>query len=204
MKKTGFPRGFIMVRVIVDNADPDFSIEAGDWATCESGDCQGTPYGGDFRFADLGCTSCRARFDFKVTSAGEYDVWAWWPWGEDRATDAPFTIMYSGGPFTVNVNLPNGGDAWWWLVSLPFEAGETVSIIVEGTDSGFANANAVSLTPAGAGEPGQMVAAAPVPEAPVIQNFYSEEAPSEGCYYLHWDVRGIILTRAKIVLQIEA
>jgi hypothetical protein len=98
--------------------------------------------------------------------------------------------MYSGGPFTVNLNLPNGGDAWWWLATLPFEAGEAVSIIVEGTDSGFANADAVGLTPAGAGEPGEGVAEAPGPEVPVIQNFYSEEAPSEGCYYLHWDVSG--------------
>jgi hypothetical protein len=177
--------------IIVDNADPGFTIEAGDWGTCENGNCQGTPYSADFRFADPGCTSCRARFDFSVTTSGEYDVWAWWPWGEDRATDAPFTIIHNGGPFTVNVDLQNGGDAWWWLATLPFEAGESVSIVVEGTGTGFANADAVALTPAGSGLPGESVAEVSVIEAtgaPVIQYLYSEESPAEGCYYLHWEV----------------
>jgi hypothetical protein len=177
--------------VIVDNADPGFTIEAGDWGTCENGDCQGTPYGADFRFADPGCTSCRARFDFRVTTGGEYDVWAWWPWGEDRATDAPFTIIHNGSPFTVNVDLQNGGDAWWWLATLTFEPGESVSIVVEGTGTGFANADAVALTPAGSGLPGESVAEVPVTAAtgaPVIQSFYSEASPAEGCYYLHWEV----------------
>ncbi|MFQ6014424.1 MAG: hypothetical protein ACE5NP_03140 [Anaerolineae bacterium] len=151
-------------RIIVDNADPGFTIEAGDWGTCENGDCQGTPYGADFRFADPTCISCRARFDFSVTTAGEYDVWTWWPWGEDRATDTPFTIVYSGGPMTVNVDQRNNGDAWYWLATLPFEAEEPVSIVIEATSTGYANADAVALTLAGTGSPGESVVEAPVTE----------------------------------------
>ena len=184
--------------VVVDNLDPGFAIETGDWGTCNNGDCQGTSYGLDFQFADPACDSCRARFDLTVTETGQYDVWTWWPWGEDRATDTPFTVNYSDGPYTVNVDQRNNGDAWYWLADLPFEAGETVSIVVEGTGTGFANADAVALAPAGSGDPSQAVAVEvepveepPVPAedtAPVIQYFYSEDGSTEGCYYLHWDV----------------
>jgi hypothetical protein len=180
--------------IVVDNTDPGFTIEEGEWGTCENGNCQGTCYGPDFRFADPTCTSCRARFDFTIETAGEYDVLAWWPWGEDRATDAPYTVNYSGGSLTFNVDMPNNGDAWYWLATLPFQAGETVSVVVEGTASGFANADAVALAPTGAGVPAEVVAEEPATEepaagkAPVVQYFRSEESSTAGCYYLHWDV----------------
>jgi hypothetical protein len=185
--------------IVVDNLDPGFSVVAGDWSTCENGDCQGTPYGADFRFADPTCADCRAEFSLTVPAAGEYDVLIWWPWGEDRATDAPFTIEYSGGSLTENVDLVNGGDDWWWLATLAFEAGETVRVIVEGTATGYANADAVALNPTGTGAPaGEAAEAAPtaaepeepdaVAKAPIIQYFYSEAAAGQGCHYLHWDV----------------
>jgi ligand-binding sensor domain-containing protein/tRNA A-37 threonylcarbamoyl transferase component Bud32 len=132
--------------MIVDNGDPDFMIEVGDWGTCWDGDCQGISYGDDFRYAEPGCGSCRARFEFSVTTAGEYDVWTWWPQGEDRATDTLFTIVYSGGPYVVEVDQRNDGSRWYQLGTLSFEAGESVSIVVAGTDSGYANADAVALT----------------------------------------------------------
>ena len=66
--------------VVVDNNDPDFSVEAGDWGTCQNGDCSGTCFGDDFRYAEPGCSDCRTRFDFTTPTTGEYDVWAWWPW----------------------------------------------------------------------------------------------------------------------------
>jgi len=177
--------------IIVDNNDPGFAIEAGDWGVCGNGDCQGTCHGGDFRFADPACASCRARFDLNVPSAGEYDVWTWWPWGDDRATDTPFTIVYSGDPVTVNVDQQNNGDAWYWLATLPFEAGEPASIVVGGASTGYANADAVALTPAGSGPPGEQVTEGPVAEAdavPFVQFFTSEEASTDGCFLLNWDV----------------
>jgi hypothetical protein len=173
--------------VIVDNAGPGFSVEEGEWGTCENGDCGGTCYGPDFRFAEPSCPECQARFDFSVSPEGEYDVWTWWPWGDDRATDTAFTIDYSGGAYTVEVDQRNSGDDWYWLVTLSFEEGEQAGILVQGSTSGYANADAIALTPAGSGPPSDQ---APVPAdgaAPVIQYFYAEES-SEGCYYLHWDV----------------
>ena len=175
--------------IIVDNKDPGFAIAAGDWGTCSDGDCSGVCFGADFRFADPGCSSCRARFTFQVASGGEYDVWTWWPYGDDRATDTRFTIIYSGGSYEANVNQRNAGDAWYWLASLTFKTSESASILVEGTTTGYANADAIALTPVGSGPPGGAGPASTpsAAEAPVIQYFYSEAASNPGCYYLHWD-----------------
>lgn len=170
--------------VIVDNGDAGFSIVAGEWGTCADGDCGGTCYGADFRFADPGCRDCRARFALPAPAAGDYEVWAWWPYGEDRATDTPLTIEYAAGPYELAVDQRNGGDAWDWLAQIHLEAGETVYVLVGGSDSGFANADAVALTPAGSGPP----AGAGAGETPVIHYFYAEESGTAGCFYLHWDV----------------
>jgi len=139
--------------IIVDNADPGFTIESGEWEICQAGYCGGICYGADFRFAEPGCSSCQARFNLNVANAGDYDIYAWWPWGEDRATDTRFTIEYSGGVTTIDVDQRNSGDAWYWLEMLTFQAGESVSVIVEGSSTGYANADAIALTPAGAEPP---------------------------------------------------
>ncbi len=188
--------------VIVDNSSPGFRIEAGEWGTCADGECGGVCYGADFRYADPGCLACQARFDLLVPQDGDYDVWAWWPWGEDRATDTPFTIRSSQGDVTVSVDQRNNGDGWYWLHYAPLRAGETVSIIVRGSATGYANADAVGLsrpefgpppTPQTVGAP----AAGPTEESPAasdlptIQSFYSEPIPDKpGCFYLHWEVTG--------------
>lgn len=170
--------------VVVDNTDAGFVVEAGEWGTCQNGDCSGVCYGDDFRYAEPECGGdCRARFDFIVEAAGEYDVWTWWPWGEDRATDTPFTFVYGGGPFTINIDQRNSGDDWYWLATLAFEAGESASIVVEGTATGFANADAIALTPLGSAPSGP-----PTAGEPEVQYYYSEESYTAGCYYLHWDV----------------
>ena len=149
------------LQIIVDNNDGGFSIEEGEWGHCFDGACGGTCWGQDFYYAEPTCPTCRARFRFVVTEAGEYDVWTWWPYGDDRATDTSFTLEYSGGPVVVEVDQRNSGDGWFWLASLQYADGESASIVVEGSSSGFANADAVALTPAGSGPPGEGVAVVP-------------------------------------------
>ncbi len=145
------PRAGVLV---IDNADPGFAVLSGDWGECWGKDCSGTPYGESFRFADPGCADCQALFVLTVSTAGDYDVWAWWPGGEDRATDTPFVISYGGDEYTAEVDQRNNGDGWFWLATLSFPAGP-VRIVVGGVESGYANADAVALTPAGTGDPGE-------------------------------------------------
>ena len=95
----------------------------------------------------------RARFDFQVTEGGTYDVWTWWPHGQDRASDTRFTILHGGEPITVTVDQRDFGDTWFWLDTVTLGAGGSGSIVVEGSTTGYANADAIALTPAGAGPP---------------------------------------------------
>jgi hypothetical protein len=140
--------------IVVDNLDPGFTVQEGDWGTCENGYCEGTCHGTDFRYAEPGCISCQARFDVEVSTAGEYDVWTWWPRGEDRATDTPYIIEHGEVALTVHVNQRREGSAWLQLATLDLEQGEPVQILVGGSESGYANADAVALTPAGSWSPG--------------------------------------------------
>ncbi len=174
--------------VVVDNADPGFAIEAGEWGTCQGGDCGGTPYGTDCRFAEPGCGDCRVRFTFTVPASGEYEVWAWWPWGEDRATDTPFRILHAEGEYTVEVDQRNSGDDWFWLATLPFEEEETYTMMVEGADSGYANADAVALTPAGSPPPGAAVAEGAGPQ--VLRFDFEQPDEEVPCFLLSWEVSG--------------
>jgi serine/threonine protein kinase/ligand-binding sensor domain-containing protein len=157
------------VELVVDNAGSGFTVE-GEWGTCWNGDCEGICYGDDFRYAEPGCTSCRARFDLSVPEAGEYDVWAWWPQGGDRATDSSFTIMSSSGPVALKVDQRNDGSRWYRLATLAFQAGESISFIVQGSETGYANADAVALTTAGASAPQAppMPLATTEPEGPSV------------------------------------
>jgi hypothetical protein len=178
--------------IIVDNNDPGFAVTSGKWGHCFSGDCGGIPWGQDFLYAEPECLTCQASFALRVEKAGDYDLWAWWPWGDDRATDTPFVVEYPGGSLTVEVDQHNSGDDWFWLANLGLAAGDELRVTVSGTKSGFANADAVCLTPQGVVPPKEDTAVV-IPLAgarPSIQYFYVEASTEPGCYYLHWDISG--------------
>ena len=134
--------GFVPdVEIIVDNADPGFRIESGEWG--ESSDDFG--YEEEFMYAEPGCFECRAAFEITIPQTGEYSIWTWWPQGDDRAEDTPFTILHDGEPMLATVDQRHDGNHWVPLGVLPLHDGETVVIAVEGAESGFANADAVGL-----------------------------------------------------------
>jgi hypothetical protein len=165
--------------IVVDNHDPGFVVQSGEWGTCANGDCEGTCYGADFRYAEPGCFACSAFFNVEVPTAGEYDVWTWWPRGEDRATDTPYMIEYRGEVLDVRVDQRHEGSAWFHLATLALERGEPIRIRVEGTESGFANADAVALTEAGSWWPGRTEPRAPGAIV-VVDNLDPEFAIEEG------------------------
>jgi hypothetical protein len=61
--------------------------------------------------------------------------------------------MHRGDPVTVRVDQQSNGSAWYLLGTFPFDAGRPASIMVEGSMTGFANADAVALAPAGSWQP---------------------------------------------------
>ncbi len=132
----------------LDNRDDACVVEAGQWTACEDSDCGGVPYGEDFAYTEPECVDCRISCNFLIGKSGLYDVWAWWPRGEDRATDTPYTLVHTTGETVVNVNQRDQGNTWYSLATLSLEADSRFSVIVGGSDTGYANLDAVRLTPA--------------------------------------------------------
>ena len=131
----------------LDNRDDACVVEAGQWDACEGSGCGGIPYGEDFAYTDPGCVDCRISCNFRITEAGLYDVWAWWPRGEDRATDTPYTLVHPDGETVIHVNQRDQGNIWYSLATLSLAADSTFSVIVGGSETGYANLDAVRLTP---------------------------------------------------------
>jgi len=132
---------------IIDNSASAFAIDSGDWGTgIKSGEwlC----YGEDFRYTEAGCTSCRARFRFAAAEDGLYDVWTWWPRGDDRATDTPFTLEYGGNSATIPVDQRRYGSGWYLLATAPLTSGATLDAVIAGSESGYVNADAMRFVKA--------------------------------------------------------
>ena len=97
---------------LLDNQDAACRVEAGSWTPCNGEDCGGLPYGEDFLYANANCEECRVSCNFRLPIGGLYDVWIWWPRGEDRATDTPFTLTYGDSETTIAVNQRDWGNTW--------------------------------------------------------------------------------------------
>ncbi len=132
----------------LDNRDDACVVDAGQWDACEGSDCGGVPYGDNFAYAEPGCVDCRISCNFRITAGGLYDVWTWWPRGADRATDTPYTLVYPDGETVIHVNQRDQGNTWYPLATLALEADSTFSVIVSGSETGYANLDGVRLTPA--------------------------------------------------------
>ena len=141
--------------IIVDNNDVGFAIDSGEWGHCFDGDCGGTSFGQDFVYAEPGCLTCKCSFNLTVPTSGDYDLWAWWPWGEDRATDTVYALEHPGGSLPIEVDQRNSGNLWFWLANVGLTQGDSIRIVIQGSQTGFVNADAIALTPAGSEPPAE-------------------------------------------------
>lgn len=105
--------------VIVDNSDGGFSVVSGAWAT---GTSSTDKYGVDYSYNTCGVGADVVQWSASLAT-GTYKVYAWWPQGTNRATDAPYTIYYSGGSQTIDVNQQVNGGTWNLLGTYGFTAG---------------------------------------------------------------------------------
>jgi hypothetical protein len=59
----------------------------------------------------------------QLPESGTYEVAAWWTSAQDRATNAPYTVVARDGSHTVRVDQRENGAAWVSLGEFPFAAG---------------------------------------------------------------------------------
>jgi len=122
--------------VIVDNLDTGFSILEGTWTT--SGTPGGWPGGtGNFRTAFTADPASAATHvcEWRPTlpTAGLYEVFVWHAAGANRANDAPFTVTYADGSWTVPVDQTTDGSTWLSIGVYAFDAGAGGTVTLRNT-----------------------------------------------------------------------
>ena len=115
------------------NAEVTFSSE---WST---GSTSADKYLADYRFASTAAGgTATAVYRPALGVAGFYDVFVWYPQGSNRATNVPWSVVYSGGSTNIAVDQTvNGGD--WRLIAAarPFAPG-TNGFVQLSNDTGAA------------------------------------------------------------------
>lgn len=110
------------VDIIVDNVDPGFTASSG-WILQTSAT---EKYGINYLYTSGTTQGKTATWRPTVITPGNYNVYAWWSDGTNRATNAPFTVQYNGGSVNVTKDMqdPDSGGKWQLLVAnVPFAAG---------------------------------------------------------------------------------
>jgi len=104
---------------VVDNTAASYS---GTWYT---GTSATDKYLSDYKYASTaGSETAYAIWRPNISSAGYYDVYAWYSQGSNRSAVAPYTVYWNGGSQTVQVNQQTNGGRWNVLVaSKPFATG---------------------------------------------------------------------------------
>lgn len=99
--------------IILDNGSATFPT--GTWST---GTSSTDKYGSDYRYASTATSeTATARWTPNMGTAGNYNVYCWYPEGTNRSAAAPYTVYWNGGSQLVNVNQQDGGGQWNTLVT---------------------------------------------------------------------------------------
>ncbi len=107
-------------------------------------------YGSDYRFA-LGSTIGNSNVTYRpnICADGYYDVYLWYVTGSNRATNAPWRIVYSGGSTNIPVNQKINGSSWWRLAaSVPFAQGTSGYVRLYNTNASSGGASTVVIADA--------------------------------------------------------
>ena len=137
--------------IILDNAEPGFSILSGSWAT---GTMSVDKYGADYRYNTTGTGLDQAQFQANFTHTGSYNVYCWYPQGSNRPIDAEHVIYHAGGTEVVDVNQTTNGGMWNLLGTVTLNSGLNKVVITDnsGEASKVVMADAIKWVWAGAVE----------------------------------------------------
>lgn len=99
--------------IILDNPQASFS---GSWSL---GTSSLDKYGADYNYctAVSGAATRSATYRPTIVAAGKYNVYAWYPQGSNRSTNAPHLVSYTGGTVTTYLNQTANGGTWRLIAS---------------------------------------------------------------------------------------
>ena len=140
--------------IVVDNRDPSVQ-RFGEWffvpPPAVSGP-DGFPiinspvYGGDSEFSGTATPLKQFRWTPTIPTAGQYDVFVWWPNDLNRSTTVPYTVHHASGNTVKTFNQRTGGDTWVLHGRYALAAG-TSNYVEVSNANGIAGADAVSFRP---------------------------------------------------------
>ncbi len=126
--------------LIIDNPDATF-VDTWPAITGVTG-----KYGINFQYHTGGGTGANtATWSFIITTAGNYEIYAWWVASDNRATNAPYTINYEGGSDTVRVSQQIKGSQWNYLGTYSFGIG-TYSVVLSDDANNYVIADAIKVS----------------------------------------------------------
>jgi RHS repeat-associated protein len=106
-------------------------------------------YGTNYQTHAAGTGTNTFTWTLNVATAGTYEVYARWTAYPNRATNAKYTVTYSGGSDTVTMNQQANTATWQLLGTYSFDAGNA-TITLSDDANGYVIADAVMLQPPGA------------------------------------------------------
>ncbi|MFD6176168.1 MULTISPECIES: golvesin C-terminal-like domain-containing protein [unclassified Isoptericola] len=127
-------------QIVVDNGDAG-SAATGSWTASGNPDLTQYAIGGDYQFATGAPAGDSYTWRPTLPAAGNWRVDVHHVPANDRMTNAPYTVAYSGGSKTYSVDQLRGtGGVWTTLGSHPFKAGTTGTVVLKDTTSTTATA----------------------------------------------------------------
>lgn len=131
--------------IIVDNMDPGFSA-SGNWF--QSTTVPGY-YASNYHARLAQAISDSASWSADLSNTGDYEVFARWTTGTNRATSAPYIVTHAGGNTTVTVNQTQNNGVWVSLGTYTFNSGNSTRVMLScWTSSGqYVIADAIRLVP---------------------------------------------------------
>jgi len=111
--------------------DPDIIIDnpqgsgSSNWST---GTSLSGKYGTNYRYRITQAVTDKFIWRPTITTAGNYDVYAWWPASSSWSTRTTGGIYYNGGSQAITLNQTINGGQWNYLGTYPFAVGTSGTV----------------------------------------------------------------------------
>lgn len=129
---------------IVDNQTSGGFAASANWATSSY---SAQRYDADYRYANPLAVSDAAWFSANIPSAGNYQIYVWYPASSGYNSATPFVVSTATGSQTVNVNQQINGGAWVSIGTFALNAGDqnVVGVSRWTSTAGYVIADAVKI-----------------------------------------------------------
>ncbi len=117
----------LATEVIVDNTDSGFTAPSSNWFPSSS---VSGYLGSNYHARATASTSDAATWNVTLPESGNYEVFARWTTGGNRATSAPYIVIHNGGSTTINANQQQNNGVWMSLGTYSFNSGSADRVLL--------------------------------------------------------------------------